>query len=32
MNAIVRVKIPKIKPEVNQDEDGNDIIVEYTEE
>ena len=32
MNAIVRVKIPKVKPEVNQDEDGNDIIVEYTEE
>ena len=32
MNAIVRVKIPKVKPEVNQDEDGNDIIVEYTDE
>ena len=31
-SAIVRVKIPKVKPEPQQDEEGNDIIVEYTEE
>ena len=30
-NAIVRVKIPKVKPDPQQDEEGNDIVIEYTE-
>ena len=29
--AVVRVKIPKVPPEVEQDEEGNDIIVEVNE-
>ena len=32
VSAIVQVKIGKIRPEVQQDEEGNDIVVEYTEE
>ena len=32
VNAVVRIKIPKIKPEVMQDDEGQDIIVEYTED
>ena len=31
-NAIVVVKVQKVKPDPQQDEDGNDIVVEYTEE
>ena len=28
----MRVKIPKVMPEVQQDEEGKDIVVEYTED
>lgn len=31
-NAIVVVKVQKVKPDPVQDEEGNDIVVEYTEE
>ena len=31
-NAIVRVKIPKVIEEPEKDEEGKDIIVEYTED
>lgn len=29
--AVVRLKIPKVVPEPEQDEEGNDIVVEYDE-
>lgn len=29
--AVVRIKIPKVAPEVEQDDEGNDIVVEVNE-
>lgn len=29
--AVVRIKIPKVPPEVEQDDEGNDIVVEVNE-
>lgn len=31
-NAVVRIKIPKVIEEPEKDEEGKDIIVEYTED
>lgn len=32
INALVRIRIPKVKPEVELDDEGNAIVEEYNED